>query len=94
MKTQIVKEVPNKNFFSLWSAIPMMVNALMELIRSFTIGWKYGKENKEGTLLKIVRVFGLVLPGVSAHCPQDYNNSTRLGIMRSFASPTAAQSLL
>ena len=76
---QIVDDVPYKNYFSIWAFFPMLKNAIYELIRSFTMGKKYGPDYKEGWVLFCVRIFGLVLPGIPAHCPQDYVNSTRLG---------------
>jgi len=76
-----VEEEPNKNYFSWKAMIPMKINALWELIRSFTIVYKYGDEYEEGWLLRFVRVLGLVLPaGIPAHGTQDYVNITRLGI--------------
>lgn len=78
-QAKTVKEEPNENYFSPLAAIPMMVNALLELIRSFTIVYVKGSEYQEGLLLRLVRVVGLVIPGVAAHCPQDYVNATRLG---------------
>ncbi|KAK7346995.1 hypothetical protein VNO80_21519 [Phaseolus coccineus] len=76
-----MEEEPNKNYFSWKVMIEKKVNAFWELVRSFTIVYKYGDEYKEGWLLRFVRVLGLVLPaGIPAHCPQDYVNITRLGI--------------
>ena len=60
-------------------AIPKTVNAMRELMRSFTIVRLKGKDYAEGWFLRAFRVLGLVVPGVSAHGPQDYVNSTRLG---------------
>lgn len=76
---QKVKEEPNKNFFGLRSAAAVYLNAIWELIRSFIIGYVYGPEYKEGWFSTVARLMGLILPGVSAHCPTDYVNSVRLG---------------
>ncbi|EOX91432.1 Uncharacterized protein TCM_000630 [Theobroma cacao] len=80
---QVVEEEPNKNYFSIWSVFLMMINAVQELIRSFTIV-KEGSDYQEGWLLIVFRVIGLVVPGIPAHCPQDYVNSTRLGSPEAF----------
>ncbi|GMN36737.1 hypothetical protein TIFTF001_006262 [Ficus carica] len=76
---QKVKEEPNKNFFGLRTAVDLHLNAIWELIRSFIIGYVYGPEYEEGWLSKMVRLIGLLLPGISSHCPTDYVNSVRLG---------------
>ncbi|XP_028764077.1 uncharacterized protein LOC114722258 [Neltuma alba] len=47
-QAKVVKEEPNKNYFSPLLAIPMMVNAFLELIRSFAIVYIKGSEYKEG----------------------------------------------
>lgn len=84
---QVVREEPNKNYFSLRSVIPMMMNAFDELIRSFIIPIKDGPDYIEGSFMKLVRLIGLVIPGAAAHCPQDYVNSTRLGSSKVFLPP-------
>ncbi|PKI50152.1 hypothetical protein CRG98_029476 [Punica granatum] len=67
-----------RNYFSLRSVIPMTLNAMHELVRSFTIASIEGPDYREGTLMRILRVIGLLVPGIPAHCPVDYVNSIRL----------------
>ncbi|KAI3901652.1 hypothetical protein MKW92_042484 [Papaver armeniacum] len=87
-KGKIVKEEPNKNYFSLKWFIPKIMNSAMEIVRSFTIHQTYGPEYDEGWFLLLFRTIGLALPGVSAHLPQDYVNSTRVGSLETL--PTDA----
>ncbi|GKA35678.1 alpha/beta hydrolase fold protein [Tanacetum coccineum] len=84
-KGQVVKEVENKNYFSKKLAL-VHLNALFELARSFVLPYTYGRKYKEGILLMGVRLFGLIFPGASAHCPQDYVNLTRLASLDTFYS--------
>ncbi|XVF17681.1 hypothetical protein REPUB_Repub10bG0144600 [Reevesia pubescens] len=86
-KGKVVPELPNKNYFSPLSAVPMMINSMCELIRSFTIYYSKGPDYKEGWFLRMFRIIGLVMPGVSAHSTQDYVNSTRLGSSDVFLPP-------
>ncbi|KAK7338188.1 hypothetical protein VNO77_18790 [Canavalia gladiata] len=74
-----VEEEPNKNFFGIRFILSKHLNAVWELIRGLTIGWVEGADYKEGWFRMLFRVIGLVLPGISAHCPTDYVNSIRLG---------------
>ncbi|KAF5201161.1 alpha/beta-Hydrolases superfamily protein [Thalictrum thalictroides] len=76
---EIVEEEPNKNYFSLFMVVPKILTALWELIRGFIIPYVKGPDYQEGWFLKVFRVIGLILPGLPAHSPHDYVNSTRLG---------------
>ncbi|CAN0877808.1 Triacylglycerol lipase OBL1 [Linum grandiflorum] len=76
---QEMQEEPNKNFFSLRTAVAVHLNAVWELVRSFFIGYTDGPEYKEGWLSVFMRIIGVALPGISAHSPTDYVNSVRLG---------------
>lgn len=76
---QVVAEEPNKNYFSPLTAIPKTLNAMWELIRSFIIPYTDGPSYTESYFLRVFRIIGLLIPGIPAHCPQDYVNATRLG---------------
>ncbi|PWA56610.1 alpha/Beta hydrolase fold protein [Artemisia annua] len=82
---QVVKEVHNKNYVSKKLALAHL-NAVFELVRSLALPYLYGRKYKEGLLLMKVRLFGLIFPGASTHCPQDYVNLTRLASRNFFYS--------
>lgn len=75
---QVMEEEPNKNYFDLLWTVPQFITAVWELIRAFLLPYAKGPNYRECWLLIGTRVLGLVFPGISAHCPQDYNNATRL----------------
>ncbi|PQQ05875.1 uncharacterized protein Pyn_22334 [Prunus yedoensis var. nudiflora] len=78
-KQKALEEEPNNNYFDPRAAMSKHLTAIWELIRSFIIPYAKGPEYKESWLLKGIRVFGVIIPGVAAHNPQDYVNATRLG---------------
>nr|GFB87018.1 putative feruloyl esterase a [Tanacetum cinerariifolium] len=75
---KIVDEEPNKNYFSLLSAIPKFINAGWEIIRSFVIPYTRGADYSKGFVLKMYRLIGLMIAGVPAHGLQDYVNVLRI----------------
>ncbi|KAI3941056.1 hypothetical protein MKW92_045332 [Papaver armeniacum] len=78
-----LEEEPNPNFYGIKFLIPEYLNAAWELVRSLTMGYTHGPEYQEGWFCILLRLMGLALPGISAHCPADYVNSVRLGRMSS-----------
>ncbi|XP_027189315.1 triacylglycerol lipase OBL1-like isoform X1 [Cicer arietinum] len=76
---QILEEEPNKNYFSLFWVIPKILNAVWEVIRGFLLPFVVGREYKQNWFMTIFRLVGLIIPGIPAHIPNDYVNSTRLG---------------
>ncbi|KAJ4830645.1 hypothetical protein Tsubulata_042358 [Turnera subulata] len=78
-EAKVVREQPDKNYFSPFAMIPMRINAAYELLRSFTIPLTRGRDYQEGWLMITVRMLGLVIPGIPNHLLQDYVNSIRLG---------------
>ncbi|KAI3991116.1 hypothetical protein MKX01_022337 [Papaver californicum] len=75
---KVVEEEPIKNYFNPATVLHKILNACFELIRSFFIGYIPGPEYTEGWFLRLFRVVGLIIPGLSAHCLQEYVNVTRL----------------
>ncbi|KAI3669822.1 hypothetical protein L6452_41243 [Arctium lappa] len=78
-KGQVLPEEPNKNYFSIFAIIPMFVNAVWELLRSFIIYYQDGPDYCETFSCRGLRLVGLLIAGLPAHGPQDYINLTRLG---------------
>lgn len=91
---QVVEEEPNKNYFSIMWIIPKIINAVWELVRSFLIKYRRGPQYEEGYVMKFMRVVGILVAGMPAHCPQDYVNSTRLGSSDVFQSITRTSKML
>ncbi|EXC32850.1 hypothetical protein L484_009550 [Morus notabilis] len=86
-KGKVLEDAPDKNYFSLIWYFPKLLNALWELIRSFINPHKYGPDYKEGWFQILYRLFGILVPGLSAHGPQDYVNLTRLGSVPALNGP-------
>ncbi|MBA0724341.1 hypothetical protein Golax_021036 [Gossypium laxum] len=76
---QKMDEEPNKNYFGITHMVPEHIIAIWELIRSLTMGYTRGPEYKEGWFSIFLRVLGLSMPGIAAHCSVNYVNSVRLG---------------
>ncbi|PWA36022.1 Lipase, class 3 [Artemisia annua] len=76
---QKLEEEPNRNYYGLWYLIPEYLTAVWELVRGMTMGMAYGPEYKESWESIMLRMIGLVIPGLSAHGPPNYINSIRLG---------------
>ncbi|KAG6421660.1 hypothetical protein SASPL_118217 [Salvia splendens] len=77
-EAKIVEEEPLKNYFDLWSMVSKRVDAMWEVVRSFLLPRMFGPDYKEGFVLLMFRMFGLLFPGLPDHGLQDYINSTRL----------------
>ncbi|KAH9300023.1 hypothetical protein KI387_011606, partial [Taxus chinensis] len=71
-------ESPNRNFSVLYF-IPTRIIAIWEVLQSLVLHYRKGKEFKETKLSIICRIFGILVPGVSAHSPVNYINAVRLG---------------
>ncbi|KAJ9568464.1 hypothetical protein OSB04_004430 [Centaurea solstitialis] len=79
---QEMEEEPNRNYYGMWYLIPEYVNAVWELVRGMGMGRRYGADYKESWEGIVMRMMGLVIPGISAHAPPNYINSIRLGKLR------------
>ncbi|KAJ6798655.1 uncharacterized protein M6B38_344455 [Iris pallida] len=80
-KGKELEEEPNKNYFSLVDLLPKHLNAAWELARSFVIASRKGASYGESSVMRLMRTVGLLIPGLSAHCTQDYVNLTRIGTL-------------
>ncbi|EPS70673.1 hypothetical protein M569_04088, partial [Genlisea aurea] len=76
---QDVDEEPNRNYFGLRYVVPEYLNAAWEVFRSLTIGKILGPVYRESWECFVLRLVGLVIPGLSDHATVDYVNSIRLG---------------
>ncbi|KAK6923044.1 Fungal lipase-like domain [Dillenia turbinata] len=77
-KVKILEEDLDKNFILPQYWISMRLVALWELVRSFGMSYRLGVEYRETLFLVLVRIFGLLVPGIPAHTPPDYINASRL----------------
>ncbi|KAF3327464.1 Lipase [Carex littledalei] len=74
-----MNEEPDRNFFGIKYIIPKYLIAVWEIIRGLCMGYIFGAEYKETWVSTFFTVLGLVMPGISAHCPTNYVNCVRLG---------------
>ncbi|KAF7140890.1 hypothetical protein RHSIM_Rhsim06G0051100 [Rhododendron simsii] len=79
----VMREEPNENYFSFLWAIPKNQNAVLELVRSLILPYMCGLDYKEIWSMTLVRLFGTLIPGLAAHCPQDYDIAIRIGFFPS-----------
>ncbi|KAL1207312.1 Triacylglycerol lipase OBL1 [Cardamine amara subsp. amara] len=73
------EDEPDPNPYGIRYAIRGHVLAVWELVRGLTMGYTHGPDYKEGWFRILFRLMGLLIPGLSDHCPTDYVNSVRLG---------------
>ncbi|KAL1564141.1 triacylglycerol lipase OBL1-like [Salvia divinorum] len=77
-EAKIVEEEPLKNYFDLGSMVTKRVDAMWEVVRSFLLPRMFGPDYKEGFVLLMFRMSGLLFPDLPDHGLQDYINATRL----------------
>ncbi|CAN6886835.1 unnamed protein product [Brassica oleracea] len=73
------EDEPDPNPYGMRYAVLAHVNAVWELVRGLMMGFIYGPGYREGWFRILFRLIGLMIPGLSDHCPTDYVNSVRLG---------------
>ncbi|GLJ29400.1 hypothetical protein SUGI_0579650 [Cryptomeria japonica] len=71
-------EAPNRDL-TLVYFIPIRITAIWELLQSLVLHYIKGESFKETKLSIISRIFGILVPGISAHSPVNYINAIRLG---------------
>ncbi|XP_065867790.1 triacylglycerol lipase OBL1-like [Euphorbia lathyris] len=91
---ELMEEAPNKNYLSLWYAIPMWINAYWEMFRSLILHYIHGPDYKETWCSTLFRIAGFFIPGLSAHSPVDYVNSVRLGRDKLFIPSLSLESFV
>uniref|UniRef100_A0A0D9WCY9 Fungal lipase-type domain-containing protein n=1 Tax=Leersia perrieri TaxID=77586 RepID=A0A0D9WCY9_9ORYZ len=73
------EDAPNKNYFDPRYLMSMYGNAWGDLIKAIFLGWKEGKDFREGIVSIVYRAAGVLFPGLASHSPRDYVNAIRLG---------------
>ncbi|KAJ7520616.1 hypothetical protein O6H91_19G013700 [Diphasiastrum complanatum] len=77
---QLLVEVPNKNYFSIFYYLPMTVSAIWELLyNTMILPFVHGDDYFETKTSTLFRILGVIFPGVGSHSPVNYVNSIRLG---------------
>ncbi|KAI3997830.1 hypothetical protein MKX01_036300 [Papaver californicum] len=85
---KVVEVLPNKNYFNPAHFMFMITNSSFELVRSFFIGYVVGPEYSENWFMRVARLLiGFIVPGITAHCLQDYVNLTRLASSNIYDTP-------
>lgn len=75
---QVLKEAPDRNYFSIPSLIVMHLNSCWELFHSVFI-LRFQTGFRSSLLSQFLVCIGLIFPGPVSHSPINYVNSVRLG---------------
>ncbi|XP_077229279.1 triacylglycerol lipase OBL1-like [Tasmannia lanceolata] len=77
-KAEVLKDMPNKNYFGLLYIPAKFFNAWLDLITAPFLWISNGKDFTETWPSWFYRFLGLFIPGIAFHSVRDYLNSSRL----------------